>query len=52
MQQAKRVSDFTGFFNPDGVGQPGHLIEFAETDRIFNDPQDEATKRYVSGNFG
>jgi phosphate transport system ATP-binding protein len=52
MQQAKRSSDFTGFFNLDGVGQPGHLVEFGETDQIFNDPKEDATKRYVSGDFG
>ncbi len=33
MQQATRVSDYTGFFNLDGVGQPGHLVEFGETSR-------------------
>jgi phosphate transport system ATP-binding protein len=52
MQQATRVSDFTGFFNLDGVGQPGHLVEFGETDQIFNHPVQETTKEYVSGNFG
>jgi phosphate transport system ATP-binding protein len=52
MQQATRVSDYTGFFNLDGVGQPGHLVEFAETNQIFNNPTEQATKEYVSGNFG
>ena len=28
------------------------VIEFGETEQIFNDPKEEATKRYVSGNFG
>jgi phosphate transport system ATP-binding protein len=46
------VSDFTGFSNLDGVGQPGHLVEFGETDQIFDTPHDETTKRHVSGNFG
>ena len=45
MQQAIRISDYTGFFNLDGVGEPGHLVEFGETEQIFNDPKDEATKR-------
>ena len=27
MQQAARVSDFTGFFNIEGTGKPGHLVE-------------------------
>jgi phosphate transport system ATP-binding protein len=52
MQQATRVSDYTGFFNLDGVGQPGHLVEFAETEKIFKAPQQEETKKYVSGEFG
>jgi phosphate transport system ATP-binding protein len=52
MQQATRVSDMTGFFNLDGVGQPGHLVEFADTEKIFEDPDKEETKKYVSGQFG
>jgi phosphate transport system ATP-binding protein len=52
MQQATRISDYNAFFDLDGDGQPGHLVEFGETDQILNDPQDDATKRYVSGNFG
>ncbi len=52
MQQATRVSHFTGFFNLDGVGQPGYLVEFGETDGIFNDPKEDATRQYVSGDFG
>jgi phosphate transport system ATP-binding protein len=52
MQQATRVSDMTGFFNLDGVGQPGHLVEFGETEQIFNDPKEQSTKDYVSGHFG
>jgi ABC-type phosphate transport system ATPase subunit len=34
------------------VGQPGHLVEFAETEKIFKAPQQEETKKYVSGEFG
>ena len=52
MQQATRVSDYTGFFNLDGVGQPGHLVEFGDTDQIFVAPVQQATKDYVSGTFG
>jgi phosphate transport system ATP-binding protein len=52
MQQATRVSDCTGFFNLDGVGQPGHLVEFGETQQIFGDPTEQATREYVSGHFG
>ena len=52
MQQATRVSDYTGFFNLDGVGQPGHLVEFGETKQIFEAPIEQTTKEYVSGAFG
>ena len=40
MQQAARVSDATGFFSMDGVGQPGHLVEFDDTRKIFSSPSE------------
>jgi phosphate transport system ATP-binding protein len=46
MQQAARVSDFTGFF--DG----GRLVEFDETGRIFTSPAHERTEAYITGRFG
>ncbi len=52
MQQAARVSDFTGFFNIEGTGKPGHLIEMDETKTIFANPEEKATEDYVSGRFG
>jgi phosphate transport system ATP-binding protein len=56
MQQAVRVSDMTGFFNvtasADADRKVGCLEEFAETEAIFNAPQQQATKDYVSGRFG
>jgi phosphate transport system ATP-binding protein len=52
MQQAARVSDATGFFNLDGVGQPGHLIEYDDTSKIFSNPSKKATEDYISGRFG
>jgi phosphate transport system ATP-binding protein len=52
MQQAARVSEFTGFFNLNGVGQPGRLIEFNPTERIFSNPDEKATEDYISGRFG
>ena len=52
MQQATRVSDRTGFFNIEGTGKPGKLIEFDDTRTIFENPSKEATQRYVSGKFG
>ena len=33
MQQAARVSDFTGFFNIEGTGKPGKLVELAQGHR-------------------
>jgi phosphate ABC transporter ATP-binding protein, PhoT family (TC 3.A.1.7.1) len=52
MQQAARVSQMTGFFNIDGAGKPGHLVEFDETETIFSNPSEKATEDYVSGRFG
>jgi phosphate transport system ATP-binding protein len=46
MQQAARVSDFTGFFDR------GELIEFDETDRLFTSPAHERTEAYITGRFG
>jgi phosphate transport system ATP-binding protein len=52
MQQAARVSDFTGFFNIEGTGKPGKLVEMDETRTIFSKPKEKATEDYVSGRFG
>jgi phosphate transport system ATP-binding protein len=52
MQQAARVSESTGFFNLAGVGQPGRLIEFNPTEKIFSNPDEKATEDYISGRFG
>ncbi len=52
MQQAARVSDDTGFFNLKGAGQPGHLVEFNPTKKIFSQPDNSSTEDYVSGRFG
>jgi phosphate transport system ATP-binding protein len=46
MQQAARVSDYTGFFDR------GELIEFGETERIFTSPAHERTEAYITGRFG
>ena len=50
MQQAARVSDYTGFFLSDGG--PGQLIESAPTSQIFSNPKDKRTEDYVTGRFG
>jgi phosphate transport system ATP-binding protein len=46
MQQAARVSDYTGFFDR------GVLVEFGETERIFTSPAHERTEAYITGRFG
>ena len=52
MQQAARVSDRTAFFNLAGVGQPGKLVEYDDTSKIFSNPNEQATEDYISGRFG
>ena len=56
MQQALRVSDMTAFFNAEevegGSGKVGYLVEFSETEKIFNSPSQQTTQDYVSGRFG
>ena len=56
MQQAVRVSDMTAFYNAEavegGTGKVGYLVEFNDTDKIFNAPQQQATQDYVAGRFG
>ncbi|WP_320667732.1 phosphate ABC transporter ATP-binding protein PstB [Prochlorococcus sp. MIT 1307] len=57
MQQALRVSDYTAFFNAEKVeenstGKIGYLVEFNETEKIFNSPKQKITRDYISGKFG
>ena len=52
MQQAARVSDQTAFFNLRAQGEPGHLVEIDNTDKIFSNPSEKATEDYISGRFG
>jgi phosphate transport system ATP-binding protein len=56
MQQAVRVADMTAFFNAEavegGTGKLGYLVEYSETEKIFNAPGQQATLDYVSGRFG
>ena len=47
MQQAARVSDFTGFFDRGGV-----LVELGGTNQIFTNPKHERTEAYITGRFG
>jgi phosphate transport system ATP-binding protein len=46
MQQASRVADYTAFL------YVGKLIEYDETKRIFENPHEELTERYITGKFG
>ena len=46
MQQAARISDYTGFF------LVGELIEVGETRQIFTNPKDRRTEDYITGRFG
>ncbi len=46
MQQAARISDWTGFM------MLGELIEFDMTQKIFTAPSEKLTEDYVTGRFG
>ncbi len=46
MQQAARVSDYTAFM------YMGDLIEFADTNTMFTNPQKKQTEDYISGRYG
>lgn len=46
MQQAARISDYTGFM------YLGKMVEFNDTVTIFENPQDHLTENYITGRFG
>jgi len=46
MQQAGRISDYTGFM------YMGELVEFGNTEKIFTTPKEKLTEDYISGHFG
>lgn len=46
MQQAMRIADKTAFF------LLGEMVEYDETEKMFNHPKDQRTKDYISGRFG
>ena len=52
MQQAARISDYTGFFYIENMGDPGRLWEFDETSKMFSAPDRKETEDYVTGRFG
>lgn len=46
MQQAARVSQKTAFF------YDGYLVEFGDTEQVFQNPREKRTEDYVTGRFG
>ena len=46
MQQAARVSDYTAFM------YLGSLVEFADTDTLFTNPENKQTEDYITGRYG
>lgn len=46
MQQAVRISDDTAFF------LLGDLIEYGDTEKMFEQPKDKRTEDYITGRFG
>lgn len=45
MQQAARVSDFTAFM------YLGQLVEYGNTSTVFENPKNELTEKYITGEF-
>ena len=54
MQQARRVSDMTAFFNLEMQegSRTGELVEYNHTSLLFQSPTQEVTEQYVNGRFG
>ncbi len=56
MQQAARASDRTAFFTTEVDAEfglrTGTLVEYNSTEKIFSNPGDERTERYITGRFG
>jgi phosphate transport system ATP-binding protein len=46
MQQAARISAFTAYM------LMGEMVEYGETDKLFNNPSDKRTEDYITGRFG
>ncbi len=46
MQQASRVADYTAFM------YLGKIIEYDKTTKLFENPREELTERYITGKFG
>ncbi|MCY4021316.1 MAG: phosphate ABC transporter ATP-binding protein PstB [Chloroflexi bacterium] len=58
MQQAQRASDFTAFYNIRKTVENGHevrwgeLVEYDDTDKVFDSPAQQETADYIAGRFG
>ena len=56
MQQAARVSDRTAFFTTEVDAKfglrTGMLVEYDYTSKLFSNPRDERSERYITGRFG
>ncbi len=58
MQQAQRASDFTAFYNIRKTVENGHevrwgeLVEYDDTEKVFNSPAQQETADYIAGRFG
>ena len=58
MQQAQRASDYTAFFNIRKKSENGHearwgeLVEYDETNKVFESPALPETADYIAGRFG
>lgn len=46
LQQAKRISDMTGFF------LRGDLVEYGPSEHVFSIPEKQQTDDYINGRFG
>jgi len=46
VQQARRLADHTAFFSD------SRLIETNETEKLFTQPEQKLTERYLSGDYG
>jgi phosphate transport system ATP-binding protein len=53
LQQARRVADKTAFLYVDTTqgGRTGYLVEFGDTQAIFEDPKEKHTQEYIRGEF-
>jgi len=53
LQQAQRVADKTAFLYVDTSegGRTGYLVEYGNSQELFEDPKEENTKAYIRGEF-